>query len=125
MWLRTVSFYFPLVLNLALSLGKVRLTSSRKIMTPPGGQNRREFARNKALNARFIRCDCYVFCRNIENPEIALMKISVPESKGPSSSGGDNMSAMRILMPLLMRSCTSGFFADEGRMRAVTSCFGG
>jgi hypothetical protein len=56
-------------------------------------------------------------------PEMALMKISVPESKGASSAGGDEMSAMRSLTPLLRRSWTSGLFAEEGRIRAVTSYF--
>lgn len=51
------------------------------------------------------------------------MKISVPESKRASSLGGDEMSAMRSLTLLLRRSCTSGLFADDGRIRAVTSCF--
>ena len=59
----------------------------------------------------------------IDMPEMALMKISTPESKGASSSGDAEMSATRILTPLLMRSFTSGFSADEGRTRAVISCF--
>jgi hypothetical protein len=37
--------------------------------------------------------------------------------------GGDEMSAMRSLTPLLRRSCTSGLFADYGRAKTVTPCF--
>lgn len=59
----------------------------------------------------------------IELAVMALMRTSTPESRGTSSSGEAEMSATRSLTPLLTRSFTSGFSADEGLTRAVTACF--
>jgi len=92
-------------------------------MTPPAGQTVANPHGTKRLTPAFFAAVARFICDSSAMGEMALMKISVPESKGANSSGGDEMSAMRSLTPLLSRSCTSGLFADNGRIRAVTSCF--
>jgi hypothetical protein len=91
-------------------------------MTPHGGQTVPNPQGTKRLTPAFFAAVATFISAAMERPDMALMKISTPESKGASSSGEDEMSAMRILTPLLVRSFTSGFSADEGRTRAVTAC---
>jgi hypothetical protein len=100
-----------------------RLTSSRKSITPPGGQIVAKPQGTKRLKPAFFAAVATFICASSDRAEMALMNMSNPESKGAKSPSGDDTSAMRILTPLFTRPFTLGLSADEGRIKTVISCF--
>ncbi len=58
----------------------------------------------------FFAAIAIVIFASVESPEMALMKTSIPESKGYNSLGEEEMSATRVLTHFLVRSFISGFF---------------